>query len=112
MLTAAAAICLVTALAIDVSHAGNLTASALWCTAAGIVLLLFGAVFPRWPRRSDDHSRAQVPTCEDAGDGSGNRRSDVGDEETPGPEPHTPDLGLWRSGGWTAAYPASSPASS
>ena len=81
MLTAAAAICLVTALAIDVSRAGNLTASALWCTAAGIVLLLFAAVFPRWPRRhGDDRSRAQAPTCDDIEAGSDNPRSDAGDE--------------------------------
>ena len=51
VLTAAAAVCLVVALAIDVSRAGSPTLGALAFTAAGIVLLLIAAIFPHSGRR-------------------------------------------------------------
>ena len=47
MLAAAAAFCLVIALAIDVSRAGSPSAGALWLTGAGLALLLIAAIFPR-----------------------------------------------------------------
>ncbi len=50
MLTAAAAIALVVALAIDVARAGSPTPGALAFAATGIALLLAAAIFPRWPR--------------------------------------------------------------
>jgi hypothetical protein len=66
VLTAAAAVCLVIALAVDVSRAGRADPAALWLAVIGFALIAFGAIFPRWPRRhGDDHSRAQAPTCDD-----------------------------------------------
>lgn len=51
MLTAAAALCLIVALAVDVSRGGSPTAAALWFAVAGVVLLAVAVIFPRWPRR-------------------------------------------------------------
>ena len=47
MLTAAAATCLVVALAIDVSRAGSPTPAALWLGLTGLGLVFLAAIFPR-----------------------------------------------------------------
>jgi len=50
VLTLAAAICLVAALAIDVSRGGSPTLAAVAFAVAGMAFVLLASAFPRWPR--------------------------------------------------------------
>ena len=65
MLTAAAAVTLIIALIIDVSHGGHVTAAAAGFAVAGMALIVLGAVFPHTPRpRRQPESAAPQHTPE------------------------------------------------
>ena len=51
MLTFAAAVALIIALVLDVSHGGHVSTAALGFAVAGMVLVVLSAIFPNWPRR-------------------------------------------------------------